>query len=234
MGYLWYLAPVAFWLFICFSGFVPLILLRFANFDLVEDAVPIFDKSLDTVNPVWLQQRGFRGVCGIKPLGISMAIYKSQDQKIAMAVYSAGGQRVVDFVSKFPGKISITTSSTIDGPVAPPPPGVMYQCFKGRDPDDLLRLHLQGVTYLQSQMQIAVEPHKDIAKEMEQFMGRQLKHLLTRPWHILTIPYRYGVLRFTRMNKTVEQQVQKRIIKVDKLKRQAQSIQGRAKAGKAA
>ena len=209
---------------------MPLIFLRNANFNPVEDAVPIFDKSLRVVNPVWLQQRGFRGVCGIRPLGIPMAIYMSQDQKICMTVYFAGGQRICEFVSKFSGNISITTSSTIDGPVAPAPHGVLIQSFKGKDPDELLRKHLQGVTWLQSQIRVAVKPHaRDVGNDMKSFVARQVNLMLTRPWHILTIPYRYAILRFIRTNKTIEQQAQKGTIKVEKLRRQAQ-MQGRPKA----
>ncbi len=214
-GYLF--TPLLIWLFVCASGLAPPILLRYSNFTPVEQPIPIFKKALSVLDPVWIDENGFQGKSAIQPLGIPMAIFTNADQTIAMAVYFAGGQRVVDLVSKFPGHISVTTSTTIDGPVVPAPPGVMYQGFRGCDAQNLLQIHQDGIEFLKGHLQAELVRHEDVASSMQQFIGRQLYHLFLRPWNILALPYRWAVTRFARMNLTLEQQEQKGIIDLDSL-----------------
>ena len=221
-GYLFY--PLLIWLVICAGGIVPLILLRFSDFSPVEHAFPIFQSALSSLDPAWLEESGFQATCAIKPLGISMAFFTNPDRTIVMAVYFVGGARIIDIVSDFPGDISVTTSTSIDGPVVPSPPGVMFQTFRGYEPQDLLQRHQDGIEFLKRHLQIDLVSDKDVASALRQFVGRQLNHLLLRPWNILALPYRWAVTRFARKNLTLEQQEQKGIINLESLKRQSRAV----------
>ena len=222
IGYLF--LPILIWLFLCACGIAPLIVLRYSNFSPVEDAIPVFKRALSVLDPAWIKESGFQGKYVIQPLGIPMAIFTNTDQTIAVAVYFAGGKRVVDFVSKFPGDISVTTSTTIDGPVVPTPPGVMFQAFRGYDSQDLLQIHQEGVEFLKRHLQTERIRQEDVAGSMQQFIGRQLHHMFIRPWNILASPYRWAVTRFARMNLTLEQQEQKGIIDLESLIRQVREV----------
>ena len=218
---LYLLIPLVIWLVICAVGFAPLIMLRYASFVPVENPIPIFKRAISVVDPAWIQQTGFRGQSAIQPLGIPMALFTNADKTIAMAVYFAGGQRVVDLVSKFPGDISLTTSTSIDGPVIPPPPGAMFQSFRNSDSRELLRIHRDGIRFLKTHLQTQLTPQENVAASMKAFVGRQLAHLCFRPWNILALPCRFAVTRFSRMNLTLEQQGRKGIIKPETLARLA-------------
>lgn len=216
--------PFVIWLVVCASGIAPLIMLRYSNFSPVEHPIPIFERALTVLDPAWIEETGFQGKYAIQPLGIPMAIFTNSDETIAMAVYFAGGQRIVDLVSKFPGDISVTTSTTIDGPVVPTPPGVMFQAFRGYDSQDLLQIHQSGIEFLKRHLEAEPVRHKDVAGSMQQFIGRQLNYLFLRPWNILALPYRWAVTRFARKNLTLEQQEQKGIIDLESLMRQSQAV----------
>ena len=97
----------------------------------------------------------------------------------------------------------------------------MYQGFKGCKPEKLLQLHRDGIEFLQGHLQTELVLHEDVASSMQQFIGRQLTFLFTRPWNILALPYRYAVTRFVRQNTTIEQQEEKGIINLDSLIHQA-------------
>jgi hypothetical protein len=223
MQYIAYLViPFLIWLFVCACGIAPLIMLRYSNFAPVEYPIPIFEKALSVLDPVWIQEAGFHGKYAIQPLGVQMAIFTNPDNTIVMAVYFAAEQRVVDLVSKFPGNISLTTSTTIDGPVLPAPPGVIFQSFRGTDAKELLLIHRNGIDFLRKHLNADLVSQDDVANSMKTFIGRQLNNLVLRPWNILTLPYRWAVTRFARANLTLEQQAQKRIIDLESLMRQSQ------------
>lgn len=218
------LIPLLIWLFICASGIAPLILLRFSDFSPVAKPIPIFEKAVSVVDPAWIEENGFQGKCAIEPLGIPMAIFTNADETIALAVYFAADQRIIDLVSKFPDEISLTTSTTIDGPLLPSPPGIMYQGFSGLDAENLLRIHHAAVEFLKQHLKTELVPHEDIPSAMQQFTARQLSYLLVRPWKILTLPYRYAVTRKARKDLTLEQQEQKGIINIESLRRLSQGM----------
>ncbi|MEW4565200.1 hypothetical protein AB1K70_21935 [Bremerella sp. JC770] len=209
------------WLFICVSGIAPLILLRFSNFSPVASPVPIFEKAISVINPTWIDANGFQGKSAIEPMGIPMAIFTNFDETVALAVYFAANQRIVDLVSQFPGEISLTTSTTIDGPLLPSPPGILYQGFPGYDVKDLLRIHQDGVDLLKQHLKTEPLPYGDVADGMRQFTARHLSYLMFRPWKILTLPYRYAVIRKARQELTLQQQEQKGIIHWESLAGQA-------------
>ena len=217
------LLPLLIWLFVCASGIAPLIMLRYSNFAPVEHPIPIFEKALSVLDPVWIQESGFHENCAIQPLGIPMAVFTNTDNTIAMAVYFAGGQRVVDLVSKFPGDISLTTSTTIDGPVVPSPPGVMFQSFRGSDPKDLIHIHQNGIEFLKTHLQTKLLSQENVASSVQTFVCRQLSNLCSRPWTALMFPYRFAVTRFARMNLTLRQQEQKGIVNLESLVRQSRA-----------
>lgn len=130
----------------------------------------------------------------------------------------------MDLVSEFPADISLTTSTSIDGPVVPAPLGVMFQTFRGKDAKELLHIHENGIDFLRTHLNADLIPQEDVASSIKTFIGRQLNHLCMRPWNALALPYRWAVTRFVRMNLTVEQQEQKRIIDLDSLRRQSQAL----------
>ncbi|MEM7477119.1 MAG: hypothetical protein AAF483_19220 [Planctomycetota bacterium] len=212
--------PLAVWVFVCICGIAPLVLLRYSNFEPVQNPIPIFEKSLEVVDAAWLQEVGFSGSHAIKPLGIEMSIYTDAERTTVICVYFAGGQRVVDIVSILPGRISITTSCSIDGPLFVSPSGMLFQAFASRDAKELLRIHRNGVEYLTKQLNAELIVQDDVSCEMRSFITRQLNHQLRRPWRILAIPFRYAITRFTRKNLTVAEQEQRRIIDLESLRRQ--------------
>ena len=218
------LIPLAIWLCVCAFGMAPLILLRFSNFSPVEQPIPIIKKALSVLDPTWIQEAGFRGKCAIRPLGIPMALFTNSDKTIAMVVYFAGGQRVVDFVSKFPGDISLTTSTSIDGPVVPPPAGVMFQSFQGADAKKLLNNHREGIKLLKTRLRTNLIPQENVASFMRVFVSRQLTNLCVQPWKILTLPYRWAVTRFARKNLTLAQQERKGMINLESLARRSRKV----------
>ena len=199
-----------------------MIMLRFSNFSPIEHSIPIFEKALSVLDPVWIQEAGFHGKYAIRPLGVQMAIFTNPDNTIVMAVYFAGGHRVIDLVSEFPGNISLSTSTSIDGPVVPEPPGVMFQTFRGTDAKELLHIHRNGIEFLKKHLNVDLVSQDDVASSIKTFIGRQLNNLLMRPWSMLTLPYRWSVTRFARMNLTLEQQEQNNIIDLESLMRQSQ------------
>lgn len=212
------------WLLVCASGMLPLVLLRFSDFTPVKQPIPIFEKAISVIDPTWIKANGFHGKCAIQPLGIPMAIFTNTDDTIALAVYFAAEQRIIDMVSKFPGEISITTSTTIDGPLLPSPQGIMYQAFPGRDAQELLKLHHDAIEFLQHHLRTELLPHEDVAGDMQKFTAGQLSYLLFRPWKILALPYRYVVTRRARMGLTIEDQAHKGIIQVESLARQSNGL----------
>ncbi|MFN3149115.1 hypothetical protein [Bremerella sp.] len=220
MEYLLFLPLI--WLIICASGILPLVLLRFSDFSPVASPVPIFEKAIGVIDPNWIEANGFQGKCAIEPLGIPMAIFTNFDETIALAVYFAADQRVVDLVSKFPGEISITTSTTIDGPLLPSPRGIMYQGFPGHDVQDLLRIHQDAIELLKQSLKTEPLQHDDIPTAMQKFTSGQLGYLLCRPWKILALPYRYALVRRARKELTLQQQAHKGIINLEALARQSQ------------
>lgn len=219
MEYLLFLPLI--WLIICASGVLPLVLLRFSDFSPVASPVPIFEKAIGVIDPNWIEANGFQGKCAIEPLGIPMAIFTNFDETLALAVYFASDQRVVELVSKFPGEISITTSTSIDGHLLPSPRGIMYQGFPGCDVQDLLRIHQDAIELLKQNLKTEPLPH-DIPGDIQKFTSRQLSYLLYRPWKILALPYRYALVRRARKELTLEQQAQKGIINLEALVRQSQ------------
>lgn len=212
------------WLIICAGGVFPLVLLRFSNFSPVASPVPIFEKAIGVIDPNWIEANGFQGKCAIEPLGIPMAIFTNFDETIALAVYFAADQRIVDLVSAFPGEISLTTSTTIDGPLLPSPSGIMYQSFPGRDVQELLRIHQNALELLKQNLKAEPRQHEDIPSSMQKYTADQLSYLLYRPWKILSLPYRYAWLRRARKELTLEQQAQKGIINLEALARQSQEL----------
>ncbi|PQO36918.1 hypothetical protein C5Y96_07080 [Blastopirellula marina] len=225
MEYLQYLLLIPLiWLLICASGMLPVVLLRFSDFSPVKQPIPIFEKAISVIDPTWIQANEFHGKCAIEPLGIPMAIFTNADDTIALAVYFAADQRIIDMVSKFPGGISITTSTTIDGPLLPSPQGIMYQAFPGLDAEYLLRLHHEATEFLQQTLKTELLRHDDVASDMKKFTSDQLSYLLFRPWKILTLPYRYAITRHTRKELTLVQQAHKGIINIEKLVRQSQGM----------
>lgn len=212
------------WLLVCASGMLPVVLLRFSDFSPVKQPIPIFEKAISVVDPAWIEARGFQGKSAIQPLGIPMAIFTNADDTVAMAVYFAADQRIIDMVSKFPGEISLTTSTTIDGPLLPSPQGIMYQTFPGRDAEYLLRLHHEALEFLTGHLQTEPLRHEDVAKDMKTFTSDQLSYLLFRPWKILALPYRYAITRRARKDLTLAQQAEKGIINIEALVRQSKGM----------
>jgi hypothetical protein len=220
LGYVF--LPFLIWLLVCAGGLAPLVLLRYANFSPVEQPIPIFEKVLSVLDPSWIEENGFQVKYAIRPLGVPMAIFVNLDQTIALVAFG-GGLQIVDLVSNFPAGISLTTSTTIDGPVIPNPPGVMFQTCRDCDLQSLLQIHQDGLGFLRRHLQTEIVCHQDVAISMQQFVRRQLNHLLLRPWNILALPYRWAITRFARMNLTLEQQEQKGIIDLQSLLRQSRA-----------
>ena len=214
---------VALWVFLSVCGFIPILLLRFANFSRVDKPIPIFNRSLSVLDPVWIEEAKFKGVGAIRPIGIPMAIYVNKSRTVAMVVYFAGGQRVLDFFSKFPNKVTLTTTSSIDGVTSPLPQGGMLQCFPNQDVRQQYQSHVKAIKYLQSQLNCKLVPLKSVSKAMKDFTHGQCDVLIFRPWKIFTLPYRYFVTRFTHKNHSVEQQVLKGRISIDLLRQQIAS-----------
>ena len=216
-------AAAALWVFVSVCGFLPLLFLRFANFSKVKNPIPIFERSLSVLDPVWIEDLGFKGVEAIRPMGIPMAIFVNKSNTIAMVVYFAGGQRVLDFFSQFPNQVSLTTASTIDGVACPLPQGGIIQCFPDQRVEQQYQSHLDATKYLQRELNCRLVPLDDVGEHMKDFIHRQCEGLIFRPWKILVLPYRYFVTRFTYKNFSVQQQVAKGKISIDSLRQQIAS-----------
>ena len=135
-----------------------------------------------------------------------MAVFTNATNTVSMAVYFVGDQRVLDFYTAFPGKVSLTTSSTIDGPTLPYPIGGMCQSFPQVDPDEIYSRHLSAIEFVGKQTGVSAVAIKNVGEEISTFVKRQVGYILSRPWLILTIAYRLLVLRHTRKNLTISQQ----------------------------
>ncbi|MCA8989747.1 MAG: hypothetical protein KDA78_19015 [Planctomycetaceae bacterium] len=198
--------PFLLWVFICIAGFVPAYMLSKADFTIVDEPIPIFERSLSVIDPFWIESKGFKGEYAMRVMGIPIAVFTNPAQTVSMIVFFVADQRVLDFYSSFPGNVSLTTSSTIDGPTLPYPVGGLSQSFPGSDPNEIYNQHLSGIEFIEKHTGVRAIPIKNVCEDMQSFSKRQVRYMLSRPWLILTIGYRYFVLRHTRKNITINQQ----------------------------
>jgi len=198
---------VALWLLISAAGAFPLLLLWFADFRYVADPLDTISQAIDATGKEWLAAVRFEPEGAIWPLGVRMALFRHRDNHTAMAVYFVAGRVVTDIATAFPNDVEITTTSTGDGVVAPFAPGSVMQCLPSLGLEDRWQKHLEGVQRLRQHLNAAEQPMGSLSESMGHSQRRQIRHVFTHPWLILTFPYRYFVLRLRYRNVTVTTQL---------------------------
>ena len=200
---------VAFWLVIAASGALPLLILRFADFRYVDEPQEIISRAINATGQDWIGAMGFDPEGAICPMGVKIALCRHRENHAAGAVYFVAGNAITDFVTAFPNNVGVTTSSTIDGPTAPLPPGSVMQCLPSLSLEDRWHAHLESVQLLRDHLTATEVSMGSVAEEMDHYVRRQVRHMFTRPWLVLTLPYRYFVTRFRYRNVTVATQLER-------------------------
>ncbi|MEM9753740.1 MAG: hypothetical protein AAF916_10190 [Planctomycetota bacterium] len=223
----WVLVSVGgFWLLISAVGFLPGVLLRFSSFAPVDDGRDVVERAMGAVGHEWFAGSGFEARGAVRPLGIPIALFRHAGGQTCLAVYFAGDKPVIDFVTAFPNHVGVTTSSTIDGVTVPNSSGALNESFPHATIDELWAAHRESLEVLRGHLGVGPEPIGEVHEAMRDAVARQIGGALARPWRILTIPYRYGVLRFTRRNVSVAAQIDRGIVDVDALVNQATGRDG--------
>jgi hypothetical protein len=217
---------VGFWLLISAAGFVPSLLILWADFQIVRD--PRFEESvlkqaMQRLGEAWLNDNGFEPEAVIRPLGIVMALFGNARHHAGLAVYSVADKFVVDMVTVFPNDVGITTANTIDGVAAPLSPGSIMQCLPSSSHEERWQAHLEAVAVIRAAVQAQEIPLGLINQEMARSVRRQVGNEIRHPWLILSIPYRYFVTRLLHRNVTVAEQIRRGWLDLDRLAQQVRS-----------
>ena len=199
----------AFWLMMTAAGFFPVLLLRGADYQYVADPEPTISRAMMATGGNWLPSMGFEPEGVIRPLGIPMALFRHRDSFATMAVYFAEGNTVIEAVSMFPNGIELTTTNTIDGVCLPNSPGALVQCLPSFGLHDQWQEHLESVEVLRRQCSLAEQQSGPINEWVRESVQRQIDHLFSRPWLILTFPYRYMVTRNRYRNVPLTAQIER-------------------------
>lgn len=208
---------IALWLLIAASGALPFLPLWFADFGYVADPEDTIFRAIDATGKGWLAEAGFEPEGAIRPLGIRTALFCHRDNHTAIAVYFAGNNVVTDMVTVFPNDVKITTTSSSDAMAAPFAPGSVVQCLPSLDPEGRWQKHVEGVQRLREHLGAVEQPISPVSERMRHSVRRQIRHTFTHPWLILTIPYRYFVLRWRYRDVTVATQLDRGWIDIQAL-----------------
>ncbi len=200
---------VALWLVIAAAGAFPLLLLWFADFRYVAESHDTISRAINATGNEWLSVVGFEPEGVICPMGIKVTLFRHRDSHTAIAVYFFAGKVVTDIVTAFSNDVEITTSTTVDGVVAPFAPGSVMQCLPSLGLEDCWQKHLEGVQLLREHLNFAEQPMGSLSEYMGHSQRRQIRHTFTHPWLILTFPYRYFVLRLRYRDVTVATQLER-------------------------
>ena len=197
----------ALWLVIAVAGDFPLVLLWFADFDDVENPRAIMSRAIKAIGKEWLIANKFKPEGAVRPLGVRMALFRHRSDHTAFAVYFVAGKTIADFTTTFPNEVGITTTSTIDGIAAPLSPDSVMQCLPSLELEERWQKHKEAVRLLREDLNITEQPMDSLAEELAHSQRRQIRHIFTHPWLILTFPYRYFVSRLRYRNLTVATQL---------------------------
>lgn len=211
-----------FWLLICASGAIPALLLWYADFDYVEDPRPTIARAAKAMGKQWLIDAGFKPEGVIAPMGIRMALFRHKSGHTGLAVYFVTGRMITDMFTRFPNRVGVSTSNTVDGVTAPLPPGGLIQCLPASNLAKRWQQHIDSAKLLRDELQIRAEPLDDLADSMYRSTDRQARYMFTHPWVILALPYRFLITRLRYRNVTVRQQLEKGWIDTRALSEQAQ------------
>jgi len=173
----------------------------------VADPEDTISRAIDAIGNEWLAVVGLEPEGAICPLGIRTALFRHRDNRTGIAVYFVANKVVTDIVTVFPNDVKVTTSSTGDAVVAPFAPGSVVQCLPSLGLEGRWEKHLDGVQRLREYLGAVEQPIGPLSEEMRRAVRRQIRHTFTHPWLILTVPYRYFVLRWRYRDVTVATQL---------------------------
>lgn len=205
-------AFAGFWLLITASGSFPILLLWYSKVEYQEDPRPAVSRAIKTLGKEWLIEAGFEPAGAVAPLGIRMALFLHRSGHTAMAVYFMGGKVITDMYTVFPNRVRLNTANSIDGVAAPPTPRSIVQCLPSHGLARRWQMHVEAAKLLRDELKSNGEPIGDLAEDMRDSTDRHARFLFTRPWVLLTIPYRYFVTRARYRDVTIAEQLDKQWI----------------------
>ena len=190
MTNLWWIVPGA-WVFIALCGFLPVMALRFASFQ------PRSDRGhADSVTGDAMRDAGFSFEAVIRPLGMTLTLWRHADGVLLAATYRADPGGTIDLVSEWHGGVELTTASTGEGAMLPSGAGSLKQCLIESDLPELLAAHRAAAEQVSQALHAPPVDPGPAPEAVRRGVFAEQNLLLRRPWLILTLPYRYAVTRF--------------------------------------
>ncbi len=220
---------VLIWIVVSLGGFVPLVLLIFADFSVMSDPGrerDILVRAAKAIGERWLTTNGFEPEGVLAPLGVTLAMFRHTPTHTALVVYLGQTTCHTDFVTIFANHVGVTTASTVNGVAAPPAPGTVMQCLPSSSLAERWRAHQDGVALIGAGTSAAPVAMGSIETEMAAAVRRQCRHIFAHPWLVLALPYRFFVTRWRYRNVTVAQQIERGWVSLARLARQVQLADG--------
>lgn len=215
---------LALWLLIAASGTAPLLFLWFADFRYVSDPASDIAWAVQALGPEWLDQVGLDPEGAIRPLGISMVLFRQRNQHTSLSIYRVGMQTIIDIETSYPNGVQVASTTTPDGILMPSPPGTVLQCLPRLRTDVVWQKHVEAVQLIRTQLnatEVPIGPLDEAGAASE--LGR-IRYLFTHPWLILTIPYRYFILKWQYRGVTIATQLDRGWINVEALNDRLRNI----------
>lgn len=200
-------------------GGLQLLALGSAKVRRLEDAkseLPIGQASRE-IGSAFLDRSGFRFVGAYEVstlLGTPVAVmWQHGDEATYLAVLLVGESVNTDIVSilSWERGIGVTTSTARDGHTVPKPPTAWLQSFSGRTTAVLWDKHQQAEAALADHYGVMPEAVTlDPGDVLEQSVRRDAKHVLSHPWLLLAVAWRFWIGRFLLHNKPVTARLPRR------------------------
>lgn len=144
----------------------------------------------------------FHGVIAGPPL--LCASWFSAKEKTRMLVYMGGGNRNIDFVTKYSDVLSLTTGSTQDAMLLPYPPSYYVQAFTGIGTHAQYYRHLEARKLIEKKLNVApILPNLDVLNEISIALKRQANYIMRLPYWYLRGVYWFLIQRGNKVNKRV-------------------------------
>lgn len=172
--------------------------------------------AVEHVGAKFLETQPFRFVGAYRLntlMGKPMAVmwqYNDEGTYLAVLVVPGANQITTDIVSilSWERGIGVTTATTKDGHIAPRPAGSWLQSFSGKTTSALWRVHQEAEAAIADHYGVSPEPFTlDPGEVLLQSVKRDATYILSHPWLLPVIVWRFWIGKHLLHNKTVAERL---------------------------
>lgn len=158
----------------------------------------------------WAKEEGFEWVGGyLIEAGsrIFIGAWQHAEKSVYFCVYCHAMGEAFDLVTYFSEGVTLTTGSTKDSQLLPPPPGEFMQAFPGKTHAELWEKHLLAEAFLASKLNVSPTPeHMPFDQVFTEAAHRQVDHVRSIPLWPVRAVYWFLVRRSRMSGRSIQDQ----------------------------